>query len=463
MAGSSVNSQTDIDFVGESLFRANGFGVTNHKFDVCLLITNQSSEWVCYDSPYITGSCSNEIYEGSWDDIGNYTYALRVYPWSVCDHEDYVNGVGTADLIDIGYHIRDSILITDPYMMVSADATGDKQIDTYDIISIRDVILGNTTGFMDGSNPGRTSWEWWNREELEDLGATWEANPWNYTINENWPGGIIFGGLSKSDLEDENNHPDWFDYRTTKVGDIRSHGTPASTNSWVCGSYSLKNPKMDTRQSLFELFELIPSRRIDAGDELELSFSILSSESLLGFQIPFYLDKNIEVISFQNNPDFSIFWNHAEKLNFFMALWYTLDGKIKKTDHENAIFKIRLRALKDIDNLRDYLSQQVTQNIELIEPEGILTHAEIRATLLNYFPVQFQAIYKNTTGVLQLFSEGSQTIDIERFTLAGQLIFKDRVYIDKGISEIKLKDNHTGLLSFIKVSNGKTSKVIKTF
>lgn len=371
MAGSSVKSQTDIDFVGESLFRANGFGVTNHKFDVCLLITNVPSEWVCYDSPYITGSCFNEIYEGTLTDLGDYTYALRVYPWSVCDHEDYVNGVGTADLIDIGWHIRDTIPITDPYMMVSADATGDKQIDTYDIISIRDVILGNTTGFMDGSNPGRTSWEWWNANDIAG-NSSFDSLPWNYTINEDWPGGRIFGGLSLSDLEDENNHPDWFDYRTTKVGDIRSHSTPASTNSWVCGSYSLTNPKIDTRQSSAELFELIPAKRIDAGDEFELSFNILSDEYLLGFQIPFYLDKNFEVVAVQYDPDFPLFWNHAQQLNFFMALWHVADGKIKKADHENVILKMRLRAIKDIDNLRDYLSQPVTQNVEIINQEGIL-------------------------------------------------------------------------------------------
>lgn len=461
MAGSSVKSQTD--FVRESLFRANGFGVTNHKFDVCLLITNQSSEWYCYDSPYITGNCFNEIYEGEWDDLENgRTYALRVYPWSVCDHEDYVNGVATADLIDIGWHIRDTILITDPYMMVSADATGDKQIDTYDIISIRDVILGNTTGFMNGSNLGRTSWEWWNANDIAG-NSYFDSLPWNYTINEDWPGGRIFGGLSKSDLEDENNHPDWFDYRTTKVGDIRSHSTPASTNSWVCGTYSFKNTSFETRQSSSELFDLIPSRRIEAGDEFELSFNILSSENLIGFQIPFYLDKIFEVIAVQNDPDFPLFWNHAQQLKFFMALWYTTDGNTKKTNRENAILKIRLRALKDIENLREYLSRPVTQNVELIDLQGIHMDAKIRANLLNYFPVRFNAYYKTASRVLQLFSEGSQQIDVEQYSITGQLIFKDRIVIEKGISEYALYNNSPTSLSIIKLSNGKTNKVLKAY
>lgn len=460
MAGSSVKSQTD--FVGESLFRANGFGVSNHKFDVCLLITNVPSEWVCYDSPYITGSCFNEIYEGSWDDLENYTYALRVYPWSVCDHDDYLNGVSTSDIVDIVHHIQNTTLITDPYQMVSADATGDKQIDTYDIISIRDVILGNTTGFMDGSNPGRTSWEWWNANDIAG-NSNFSSAPWNYTINEDWPGGRIFGGLSKSDLEDENNHPDWFDYRNTKIGDIRSHGLSTSTNSWVCGTYSFKNTPIETRQSSSDLFKWIPAKSIEAGDEFELSFNISSRENLLGFQIPFYLDKNVEVVSLQSHPDFPFYWNHAENFSYFMSLGFSLQGKTMEAVPENAIFKLRLRALKNIGNLREYLSQTITQDVELIDQEGLLAEADVRASLLTYVPVQFQAFYKTTSGVLQLFSEGVQAIHIERYTLASQLLFKDRVYIEKGVTELSLPETQPGVLSFIKVSNGKTHKVFKTF
>lgn len=83
--------------------------------------------------------------------------------------------------------------------------------------------------------------------------------------------------------------------------------------------------------------------------------------------------------------------------------------------------------------------------------------------MLNYFPVQFQAIYKTTSGDLQLFSEGSQQIDVEQYSITGQLILKDRIIIEKGLSEYALSKNSPTSLSIIKVFNGKTSKVVKAY
>jgi len=91
----------------------------------------------------------------------NFTSIPSCYDYEIIPskNDDFINGVTTFDLVQIQGHILSTSTLNTPYAIIAADASNDGQITTFDIIELRQLILGiNTTlanntswRFVDGS------------------------------------------------------------------------------------------------------------------------------------------------------------------------------------------------------------------------------------------------------------------------------------------------------------------------
>ncbi len=128
------------------------------------------------------------------------------------DYSDYLNGVSTADIVKMARNRLNYEPFDNPYKFVSGDVDYDYDVDEDDEDAVLDLIFGYITAF------DRTSWEWFRAYFVDNNYGTFSGDPYAYTINEEWPGGIIYPALSYATYD---TYPErYFDFRTTKIGDV---------------------------------------------------------------------------------------------------------------------------------------------------------------------------------------------------------------------------------------------------
>ncbi len=444
MAYSSGIGQTTtpVSFVGDDRDRDNAYGVQDHTFEVCMayIINGNPTSYTCDD--YTTYNCATSFagtYLGSIDVAEDYDNILKIYPYSVNNYADYLNGVTTADIVRIQQHILNTVPITDPFRKVSADAEGDKDIDTDDVDEIRDLILGRI------SNLTRTSWEWWNSEEIIYYGTTWTNNPWNYTINQNWPGGIIFGGLDHSELEDSDNHHLWFDFQTTKIGNIQDG------NDWVCGTDDLKNEQLMTRSSWSFNKSAIPVMHLDAGTYFDLIIRNDIDSKLLGFQLPILLTSGyFDVISVVSNKAFNAYWNFNKNNGDFTSLWYSLNLEGIDLPEMSEVIRIRVLLKKDIENLNTLINVNGIKPIEFVNDDLGTRINGISLEIENIIPSTFKIQVSNIQNLdIEILSPASGESLLNLYEISGKMILSNKMNLVNGINDISLPESLSPGVYFI--------------
>lgn len=97
------------------------------------------------------GSCTNTAlgyyYFNDLAQFGNYFVRPQL------DTSDLLNGINAFDLILISRHILNLEPFDSPYKLIAADANKSNTVTTFDIVTLRKVILGSLTVL-----PGNTSW-----------------------------------------------------------------------------------------------------------------------------------------------------------------------------------------------------------------------------------------------------------------------------------------------------------------
>jgi len=424
---------------GESLFRTFNFGVANHCISVDLSEIGDPNGWIP-QTHICSPDCLTPVYDGSisMKDLPT-TYAMRVNPKSINDSDDYLNGVTTADIVIINKHILGQVLITDGCRIIAADPDGDHAITNADIEQVRDLILGVIARFT------RNSWEWFHPIVLP---PNFDSNPWNYCISENWPDGIIFPGVMRQQVM--LNPSQFFDYRSTKVGEVKDGGT-VSQNSWVCGFY-LRNPQVSQSRTN------IDNIRIMKDTKFKLNIDIKSDiMNCVAYQIPISIDPNlfnVEKVQFSDHKNINYFYNKERKNLVF--LMHDVELKESNIIAQDSYVTIELSAKQDLLlKGNDFKANQI---IEFVDKAAETINHEIEFSLSDFNSEDIQ-IAQNQSKVIDILSPLYESLDFKIYDLNGRNVFEDHIINSAGMKQYDLKFLETGVYIAVARSNGKMKSI----
>lgn len=164
---------------------------------------------------------------------------------------DFSNGISTIDLILISKHILGEQRLASPYKIIAADVNRSSNVTTFDIILLRQLILGIHT-----SIPQNTSWRF--------VDAAYQfpkpENPWSETFPE-----VI-------QIENLQDHREHVDFIAIKIGDING-------NAYL---NELDNPR--PRNTAGTFFLELEDQTVKAGQVIHVQLSSSQLEQIVGFQ-----------------------------------------------------------------------------------------------------------------------------------------------------------------------------------
>lgn len=413
-----------------------------------------------YSSPYpsVAGICPFSSFSGSINSFGSSTdkvNILRILPFSINDDDDYINGVTTLDLVHIQRHILEIanlntlIPVADSlYRKISADADGDWEITYDDIDMIQDLILGRRTDF------NRTSWEWVSENEITENSALFQSNPYSFVINDRWPGGILFPGLSEDDIE--NALPSYFEFRTTKIGDVVGGGS-SDSNTWICGSGTYFNDSEWSNRS-----DSSPSmQRITKGNKVIVRINIEGKEPLSSVELPIKISNEDFEVVHVNQKSTTALWHYNPDHERLMVVDFDRNAKALSFK-KGKYLEVILKAKRDIERPDEAVHWCEKRNIEVINTD--LKPANVNVDL------EMNLIEANDTGMN--WNSGSKTIELYQltqgknelsiYTISGQLVFNKNIpYIPDGydLNLDFLKGSNIYLVTLVNESGVHTQKV----
>ncbi|MBK9716898.1 MAG: hypothetical protein IPO85_05170 [Saprospiraceae bacterium] len=429
-----------VSIEGECLFRSCAFGVVNHTFDVLIFQNYSQFYQPCFEEPApVTmemGPCLTEIYEG---DIDAHLYLpnnIQVTPYTDNDYTDYDNGVTSSDLVAIYKHYSNIEEITDPYKIVSADPSGDQDIDVDDYDEVSDLILYHTL-FT------RPSWEWYNEYDVEHSGGDFEAHPFNYGIAEQWPGGIIYSNVSYSVISNPLYNYRYFNYQTTKIGDV----TASSSNSWVCGMYCIKNPTSTSIRTTKDISTFIPS-----GSTITLHCVLHADGTIAGLEIPIFIDHNVfNILDISQEGSIPLSYHYHESKNYLSTLWVNRTGEEATISEGEKILKLKLLSLKDISDINKYIHFDNRRQVEAVpmfgEPIETNTSIELESVEIGTFNCK----YISANNSLLISSPDECNAEYKIYDATGRLIYSENLRLFAGSHEYYINSLPSKQLSILKL------------
>ncbi|MBI5914645.1 MAG: hypothetical protein HY842_04655 [Bacteroidetes bacterium] len=200
------------------------------------------------------------------DAAGNYTCgtlltgsSYEIVPSKDINHAEYIT---VADLIAISRHILGIELLTTPYQLIAADGNKSASLNIFDIVEIRNVLLGTLSSF-----PNNTSWRF-------VPGNYVFPDPTNPTV---FPESIFIDILLDS-LYGQ-------DFIGVKIGDVVDE-SPANP------------PALNTTFSLPNLNACNP------GDTVSFDLTVQDFQNIRGFQ--FTLEWDTDVLDFLSGSNFNL-------------------------------------------------------------------------------------------------------------------------------------------------------------
>ncbi len=164
---------------------------------------------------------------------------------------DFSNGISTIDLIMISRHILGEQRLDSPYKIIAADINRSSNVTTFDIILLRQLILG-----IEATIPQNTSWRF--------IDALYEfpnpANPWTETFPE-----VI-------QIENLQDHQEGVDFIAIKIGDINGN------------AYLNELQNINPRSTAGTFFLEVQDQTLEAGQTINVHLGSSQLEQIIGFQ-----------------------------------------------------------------------------------------------------------------------------------------------------------------------------------
>ncbi|MEM6320554.1 MAG: T9SS type A sorting domain-containing protein [Bacteroidota bacterium] len=337
------------------------------------------------------------------------------YTITLAKNDDHVNGVTTLDIVLISKHILGIDTFTMAHQHLAADANGSGSVTTFDLVQLRQLILGKIDEFPTGKS-------WLFDPESQFLGALTDLQTLQFTA--------------------------------IKMGDLNGS---ASTGG-------LHQSEDRTAAKKIEL--LVDNQNFKSGETIRIPFYSSQSSNLQGLQ--FALDFDPEVLQLEGLHDELSTTFSANNFSFLqkdkgyiLTSWNT-EEKIT----EAALFELTFTALRD-GELTDILSvnqslmkaeaydfQLATYGINLsVNPEPIFTEIDVEL-----FPNPVV-----NTAHLTLNNDEKITWEITVFGVNGQIVKQQKVIGSKGLQtlQINMTDFPSGIYTVQLASENQVNRTLR--
>jgi len=338
------------------------------------------------------------------------------------------NGLTALDLALIQQHILGMNLFDSPYKIIAADANNSGTISALDLVSIQNVIIGNTTSF-----PNNTSW----RFVPEDYVFPNPMNP----FSPGFPEEITLYGLGADSLSEN--------FIAIKIGDVNLNSTPSLNN--------------DPSKDLVFLIDYETVAVAD-GEYLMVDFSIKNKnqfankrESLLAWQMELEFDpsrlmfEKIENASLPNFNKNNIGVKFLEK-GILPMIWVNPNGRNEQETFAKGEtlfslkFKIRdeVKLDEDIFKIRKgRMPNSAVKNGEslnvnvLLENKKSIVVKDGKWEAISNYPNPF-----NELTMIKFNLTESEKVTFSIFDLNGKLVYQTEEIFEKGENEIRIYETN---------------------
>ncbi len=260
--------------------------------------------------------------------------------------DDDLNGVTTYDLVLIQKHILNVELLDSPYKLIAADANRSNTVTTFDLVQIRQLILYVITKF-----PSNTSW----RFVPKSYTFPNPSNPWQDIFPE-----VINLNNVTTDITNQ-------DFVAIKVGDVNLSADCGGGMNFQGGAGA------NDRQAPVSVLLNTPAD-IKVSNVFEVELTAVSQTPLTAWQMGLHFDPAYLLLEEVEEADIegvdSRYFGLTEKENGKVrALWYSPTAEVLDFDGTSRFAKLRFRALRPFNNLRDlmHIDQEVLQTVAYSE------------------------------------------------------------------------------------------------
>ncbi len=246
------------------------------------------------------------------NEAGNYQMMLpsnNAYTIAPSNNSNPLNGVSTFDLLLINKHIIGTSIFTSPYQYIAADINQSGTITTYDMVVLRQMILGQKNQF-----PNNNSWRFINKNFSFKT-----SNPLTEEVEESYA----------IDVRDTDNV--YMDFIGVKIGDINGDATSSYTFATV-------------RNFGTAFFIYTPELKVERGKTYTIPFYAPQLENISGFQATFKFHDLIltNKIGGIVTPDNIHGWRKGQE-GFLTTSWHSLLSH----DNNTVLFSLTFEATAD--------------------------------------------------------------------------------------------------------------------
>ncbi len=377
---------------------------------------------------------------------------------------DYLNGVSTFDISLIQKHILDIIPITDPYKLVAADVSNSGDLDAADILIIRQLILRTTTAY-----PNMGSWRFIPKRYLQTPSflSAFNTNPFTASI--------AYNGVTREYMT-ANSYMNSINFSL-------SSPDAAQNVTWSFAAVKMGDVSCNASGSL----RIAPNRLVNAttpisiksGKEATVLIKAKYAGKISTFQAGFkFTNSSLQVISIEKGD-----FNAANDLMDYIkqdngdirTLWYNEKAKAKNFNSGVTVLKLKVKALKDIDDLLSVLAlDEAVLQSEFYDDTNQKIPMEMTLEAdANNTPISDDAysvkVYPNpfTNAVtLEVTSATKENAALAITSSVGAPVYSKRVALEVGVNTITIDNTAsfpTGILSYTiqfgnRVLNGTINK-----
>ena len=327
------------------------------------------------------------------------------YDYSVTPASDDqpLNGVSTFDLVLISKHILGTELLDSPYKLIAADVNNSGSITTFDMVTLRKVILNIETNF-----PNNTSW----RFVPADYEFTNVANP----FAENFP--------EVSNMNDIEESAYSVNFVAIKVGDVNASAVP--------------NSDIAEGRSFAGTFALTANdARLTIGEEYTVSFT---AEEVAGYQFTMNFD-GVELVKVEEGlataENFGIFENELT------ASWNGVAS-------DEVAFSVVVKATEDTR-----LSEAIAITSSKTAAEAYDVNGTVKAVAVNFVDAGYELAQNRPNPfsgetLIQITLPEAQRASLTVSDVTGKVLKVITQNFEAGYNEVKLnsKELASGVLYY---------------
>jgi len=337
-------------------------------------------------------------------------------------NDDPLNGVSTLDMVLIQKHILGELDLDSPFKIIAADVNNSQSLSAVDIISLRQVVLGNENSF-----PNNTSWRFVDKAQ-QFIDA---SSPWPFVESVK---------LDYLETEESVNN-----FVAIKVGDVNNS---AEVNN---------NFSIGLSRSFDPLSLSVGNRKFSKGEMIEVPIIVENDFSLAGMQFTLSFDHS--KVEFQNLESDQLGLTPQQYSLFGEAGHITLswhDDDIVYLQNGSNLINLKLKALSsgDIADLNLKIHSEITK------AEAYTSTLDITNITLNIKnnAIESFELYQNSpnpfsdkTLIEFYIDKPSQNVSLSIIDLKGNIIYSEIKDYGAGKNELVIyneKLNSSGLLYY---------------